>query len=122
MRIIRKIEIFGQMEDKSTWNETKIVAKVLLEHLTQEGNRSVLEVIIKLIQEGAEEQRKDARQEKLTKFKHNLIGRAQGGGRELHRHHGEVKQKILATAGQDATFEPRVKEQVGGWERYLQVG
>ena len=32
-----------------------------------------------------EEQRKDARQEKLTKFKHILIGPAQGGGRELHQ-------------------------------------
>ena len=85
MRIIRKIEIFGQMEDKGTWNVTKIVAKVLLEHLTQEGNKSVLEATIKLIQEGAEEQRKDARHEKLTKFKHNLIGRAQGGGRQLHQ-------------------------------------
>ena len=64
MRIGRKIEIFGHMEDKSPWNVTKIVAKVLLEHFAQDGNRSVLEAIIKLIQEGAEEQRKDARQEK----------------------------------------------------------
>ena len=67
VRIIRKIQIFGHMEDKSTWNVTKIVAKVLLEHLTQEGNRSVLEVITKLVQEEAEEQRKDARQEKTNK-------------------------------------------------------
>ena len=67
MRIITKIEIFGQMEHKSTWNVTRIVAKVLLEHITQEGNRSVLEVITKLIQEAAEEQRKDARQEKTNK-------------------------------------------------------
>ena len=103
MRIIRKIVIFRHMEDKSTWNVTIIVAKVLLEHFAQEGNKSVLEETIKLIHEGAEEQRKDARQEKLTKFKHNLIGRAQGGGRELHQLTkatpcGEVKQQILATA------------------------
>ena len=71
MRIIRKIEIFVHMEDKGTWNVTIIVAKVLLEHFAQEGNKSVLEAIKKFIQEGAEEQRKDARQEKLTKFRHN---------------------------------------------------
>ena len=85
MRITNTSQIFGQMEDKSTWNVTIIVTKALLEHFAQEGNKSVLEATMKHIQEGAEEQRKDARQEKLTKFKHNLIGRAQGGGRELHQ-------------------------------------